>query len=82
MPLSNASRFAHEAMRGMRPDAYRFIRPDWRRFVVAGSELAELYEAIERKYSTDQRAGGHLRWRAMDERRSGWGRRFGPSTVI
>jgi hypothetical protein len=54
MSPPNANRFAHEAMRGTRPDAYRFIRPDWRRFVVPGSELAELYETIERKYSPDQ----------------------------
>ena len=38
----------------MRPDAHRFIRPDWRRFVNAGSELEALVEDIERKYRSDQ----------------------------
>jgi hypothetical protein len=46
--------FAHELKRWMRPDAHNFIRPDWRRFVQAGSELAALYESAERKYSPDQ----------------------------
>jgi hypothetical protein len=40
--------------RWTRPDAHRFIRPDWRRFVVPGSDLARLYEDIERKYSPNQ----------------------------
>ena len=40
--------------RWMRSDAHRFIRPDWRRYVVPGSELAALYERYERKYRPDQ----------------------------
>jgi len=32
----------------------RFMRPDWRRYVVPGSDLARYYESIERKYSEDQ----------------------------
>ena len=57
MSPPNDSRFAHEAMRGMRPDAHRFIRPDWRRFVRPGCEGEapfDFYECFERKYSPDQ----------------------------
>jgi hypothetical protein len=43
-----------ELLRGMRPDAHRFIRPDWRRQVKPGSDLWSLYERFERKYSPDQ----------------------------
>jgi hypothetical protein len=44
----------HQIKRWMRPDAHRFIRADWQRFVKPGSELWSLYELYERKYSTDQ----------------------------
>ena len=57
MSQSNASRLAHEAMRGMRSDAHRFIRPDWRRFVRPGCDGEppfDFYECFECKYSPDQ----------------------------
>jgi hypothetical protein len=41
----------------MRPDAYRFFRPDWRRYMCTGQEpdqLFELFDRFERKYSPDQ----------------------------
>lgn len=44
----------HERKRFTRLDAHRFLRPDWRRFVVPGSELAAYYESIEQKYRPDQ----------------------------
>ena len=43
-----------ELKRWTRPNAHHFVRPDWRRFVTTGSELAALYERYERKYSPDQ----------------------------
>jgi hypothetical protein len=47
----------HQLKRWMRPDAYRYIRPDWRRFWNAGHEndpLYRFYESVERKFSPDQ----------------------------
>lgn len=44
----------YELKRWMRPDAYRFIGPDWRRHVKAGSALYSVFELYERKYSPDQ----------------------------
>lgn len=44
----------HQVKHWMRPDAYRFIRPDWRRYVTPGSELWSIYERYERKYSPEQ----------------------------
>lgn len=38
----------------MRPDAHRFLRPDWRRYVQPGSELARQYAELEAKYRPDQ----------------------------
>src|ERR1044072_7048992 len=34
--------------------AWRFTRPDWRRYVHPGSELAAFYERLERKYRPHQ----------------------------
>jgi hypothetical protein len=45
---------AYELNRWMRPDAHRFIRSDWRRYVNPSSTLATLYELYERKYRHDQ----------------------------
>ena len=45
---------AREQKYWMRYDAYKFIRPDWRRHVKPGSELAAIYEIYERKYRPDQ----------------------------
>jgi hypothetical protein len=45
---------AHALSRWTRHDAHRFLRPDWRRYVQPGSELAKLSEQIERKYRPDQ----------------------------
>ena len=44
----------NEIKRWMRPDAHRFVRPDWRCYVAPGSDLWSLYELYERKYSADQ----------------------------
>lgn len=54
MPYIHPAALEHEFKRWMRPDAHRFIRSDWRRFVAPGSELWALYELIEYKYSPDQ----------------------------
>ncbi len=58
----------YERRRWLRHDAYRFIRPDWRRYVQPGTTLAATYEDIERKYRPDQPrvpcfAGGQQRAR-------------------
>jgi hypothetical protein len=62
MSQFKSATLAHERKRWMRPDAHRFIRPDWRRYVQPGSELAALYESMERKYSPDQPRDYHGRW--------------------
>lgn len=54
MPIIHPAALERELLRGMRPDAHRFIRPDWRRQVKPGSDLWALYERFERKYSPDQ----------------------------
>jgi hypothetical protein len=54
MPIIHPAALDYERKRWLRHDAHRFIRPDWRRFVTPGSELAALYEDIERKYRPDQ----------------------------
>ena len=54
MPTIHPAALDYERKRWLRHDAPRFIRPDWRRFVTPGSELAALYEEIERKYRPDQ----------------------------
>lgn len=53
---------AHQQKRWMRHDAWRFIRPDWRRFVKSGSEAAAHFERYERKYRPDQLRDDHGRW--------------------
>jgi hypothetical protein len=65
----------YELKRWMRPDAYRFIRADWRRHVNPGSALATLFDRYERKYRHDQprvpagsREGG---WWTDDDAQSG-----------
>ena len=45
---------AREQKYWMRHDAHKFIRPDWRRHVKPGSELAAIYETYERKFRVDQ----------------------------
>lgn len=57
MTQMNEAALAHELMRGMRPDAHRYVRPDWRRHWRAGHEsdpFYRLYESVERKYRPDQ----------------------------
>jgi hypothetical protein len=57
MPLINDPQTEHQLQRWMRPDAHRYIRPDWRRFWNAGHEndpLYRFYESVERKFSPDQ----------------------------
>jgi hypothetical protein len=53
----HAAHLHHQRKRFMRPDAHRFLRPDWRRFMWFGQEhqlLYQLYDRIERKYSSNQ----------------------------
>ncbi|MBI3704551.1 MAG: hypothetical protein HY244_12075 [Rhizobiales bacterium] len=45
---------AHQLQRWMAPNAHRFVRPDWRRFVQPGSDLWSVYELCERKYNPNQ----------------------------
>ena len=52
----------HELKRWMRPDAHHFVRPDWRRCVKPGSELASVFELYERKYRPDQLRDDQGRW--------------------
>jgi hypothetical protein len=52
-PIAPAA-LARDLARGLRHDAFRYLRPDWRRDVNAGSDLWALYENIERKYRPDQ----------------------------
>ncbi len=54
MPNIHPAALERELLRGMRPDAHRYIRADWRRQVKPGSDLWALYERFERKYSPDQ----------------------------
>jgi hypothetical protein len=54
MPYIHLHALEYERRRWLRPDAHRFIRRDWRRFVKPGSELAAYYESIERKYRAGQ----------------------------
>ncbi|MEA2991925.1 MAG: hypothetical protein QOD40_845 [Alphaproteobacteria bacterium] len=57
MPPFNDAQTEAQLKRWMRPDAHRYIRPDWRRFWNAGHEndpLYRFYESVERKFSPDQ----------------------------
>ncbi|MBS0536895.1 MAG: hypothetical protein JSR72_22790 [Proteobacteria bacterium] len=45
---------AREVSRWMRPDAHRFLRPGWRRWVKAESEISTVFDVYERKYREDQ----------------------------
>lgn len=38
----------------MRPDAYRWIRPDAACFLVLGTDPGEVYPALQRKFNPDQ----------------------------
>jgi len=52
----------HQIKRWMASNAHHFVRPDWRRHVQPGSDLASVFELYERKYSPDQPrvpAGSH-----------------------
>ncbi|MDF3811087.1 MULTISPECIES: hypothetical protein [Rhodopseudomonas] len=49
------ARFMHpDAARWMRPDAARWIRPDVARFLIPGTDPAEVFPALDRKYSPTQ----------------------------
>lgn len=50
----NPLTLAHQLQYSLRPNAHLFVRPDWRRYVQPGSELAAYYESIEQKYRPDQ----------------------------
>jgi hypothetical protein len=43
-----------ELKRWRRPDARNFVRPDWRRYVVPGSDAWALYEVHETKFNPEQ----------------------------
>jgi hypothetical protein len=82
MPIFARAYLDAETDRLLRPDAYRWLRPDWRRHVQRGSNLERLYERIERKYRPDQArvpAGTPDGGQWTDEVGSGGGR-GGPSS--
>jgi hypothetical protein len=54
MPIFKPEYLAREMKRWARPDAANFVRPDWRRFVKPGSDVATVFEIYERKYRPDQ----------------------------
>jgi hypothetical protein len=45
----------HQQRRWMRPDAARWIRPDAARFLKPGTDPAEIYPALARKYDGQPR---------------------------
>jgi hypothetical protein len=73
--LKQRARFMRsDAARYMRPDATRYIRPDVARFLKPGTDPADVFPALDRKYNPNQRripAGrpGSGRW--TDEEESG-----------
>jgi hypothetical protein len=52
----------HQLKRWMAPNAHHFVRPDWRRHVRPGSDLAAVYELYEQKYRPDQLRDDHGRF--------------------
>ena len=54
MAQIKAAYLERELMRGQPANAFRFVRPDWRRFVKPGSDAWLLYELYERKFNSDQ----------------------------
>jgi hypothetical protein len=65
-----------DAQRWMSPDAARWIRPDVGRFLKPGTDPADVFPALDRKYSATQRrvpAGqpGGGRWTDEEERDGG-----------
>jgi hypothetical protein len=66
----------HQQARWLRPDAYRWIRHDVERFLKSGTNPADVFPALDRKYSPGQprvpagQAGGG-RW--TDEEDGGIG---------
>jgi hypothetical protein len=54
MAQFKAAYFERESMRGQPANAFRFVRPDWRRFVKPGSDAWVLYELYERKFNPEQ----------------------------
>lgn len=74
-----------DAARYMRPDAARFIRPDVARFLKPGTDPADVFPALDRKYSASQRrvpAGrpGGGRWTDEEQGGGGNGRSIPPAT--
>jgi hypothetical protein len=49
-----AAWLAHQRARWLRPDAERWIRPDAARFLKPGTNLADVFPALARKYSPTQ----------------------------
>lgn len=62
MPPFKSAYLEHELKRWMRPDAHHFVRPDWRRHVTPGSDLAAVFALYENKYSPDQPRDDQGRW--------------------
>jgi hypothetical protein len=62
MPPFKDTALERELKRWMRSDARNFVRPDWRRFVVPGSEAAAVFGVYEQKYRDDQLRDELGRW--------------------
>ncbi len=62
MPPFKDAVLQHELKRWMRPDAHRFVRTDWRRYVAPGSDAAAVFGLYEQKYRPDQARDDHGRW--------------------
>ena len=54
MAQINADYLERELLRGQKAEAFRSVRPDWRRFVKPGSDAWLLYELYERKFNPEQ----------------------------
>lgn len=54
MPQRGEAWLRHQQARWLQPDAHRWLRPDAARFLKPGSDLAEIYPALELKYNANQ----------------------------
>jgi hypothetical protein len=54
MPAVNAAYLERQLKRWMRPDAFQFVRADWRMFARPGTEDDYPFALYERKYRPDQ----------------------------
>lgn len=83
MELRGNAFMRHQQRRFMRPDAARYLRPDAARFLKPGSEAADVYPALSRKYDGQprlpegQEGGGQYTFgRDTDRTGSGSGRPY------